>query len=477
MAAALEAMVESTGARHAIFRLDTPGRPLAWARSAPGSHSSRGAFSAPPSSTHRQNGASDHGAATAPRTNTLRVHLDDGGPPASLELRREGPPFDPGRVRAMRIITRQLASHALLRRNQENTRETFLREVADEGPTIKHVYLPDPGVTVFANRACRHFLGVGSDDDAETNADAPGHEIWLRHVDESDRRLLLRQLTRTQRAPIGRALEGEHRFLRNGEIRHLHLWSTRLPDHETGPRGAILITALDETDKHALRAHVSRLQTSEKSELRRMIHDGICQDLIGLRMSLENVLEDVLEDESSLPDGVASELRSLRTALARSLENAREISRGIAPYRIERAALHQALHDILETTQHRFGVQCRLIAREPSSLLGDHDAQQLYWIAREAIVNAAKHADAETIHVALLERHGHLALRITDDGRGFDVDAPQWPRPDRSGQGLSILRRRAHSIDAELSIESSPGQGTVITCELDLDGNGDHDDA
>lgn len=75
--------------------------------------------------------------------------------------------------------------------------------------------------------------------------------------------------------------------------------------------------------------------------------------------------------------------------------------------------------------------------------------------------NAAKHAAAR--HVTLVLHHDEKTLRLTvaDDGQGL-ASSPH----DARGMGLDSMRYRAHALGGELTIDSLPGEGTIVACEI-----------
>ncbi len=81
----------------------------------------------------------------------------------------------------------------------------------------------------------------------------------------------------------------------------------------------------------------------------------------------------------------------------------------------------------------------------------------LYRIAQEALNNIAKHARASQASVNLHCQPGRVALRISDDGCGFD---PDDVLPDRLGMGT--MRERAEQVGAALDIRSQLGHGTQV---------------
>jgi signal transduction histidine kinase len=81
----------------------------------------------------------------------------------------------------------------------------------------------------------------------------------------------------------------------------------------------------------------------------------------------------------------------------------------------------------------------------------------LYRIVQEALNNTARHAKARRVSVDLFFRPERAAVKVADDGAGFDTAEVL---PDRLG--LGTMRERAQSIGASLDIESQPGEGTQI---------------
>jgi signal transduction histidine kinase len=94
----------------------------------------------------------------------------------------------------------------------------------------------------------------------------------------------------------------------------------------------------------------------------------------------------------------------------------------------------------------------------------------LYRVAREAVTNAVRHARAETVHVSLSWLDDLVLLDVTDDGIGFRPEPAGQARAacDGSGLGLATMRQRIRQVGGELTIESAPGEGTVISAGVPL---------
>jgi two-component system CheB/CheR fusion protein len=136
---------------------------------------------------------------------------------------------------------------------------------------------------------------------------------------------------------------------------------------------------------------------------------------------------------------------------------------------IDPAGLMAALRDLASTTESCHHVRVLVTGKGAQHVRDGRVANQLYRIAQEAVANAVKHAQADTIHIELTVTTGVTQLRVRDNGVGMHSTA----RGD--GLGLRIMRYRAESIGgrlsirsvgARLSIRSIDGAGTTVTCAL-----------
>jgi signal transduction histidine kinase len=81
-------------------------------------------------------------------------------------------------------------------------------------------------------------------------------------------------------------------------------------------------------------------------------------------------------------------------------------------------------------------------------------------LAREALSNVSRHAEATTCRISLRRGEGSVVLEIDDDGRGFDTETTSW------GMGLRNLRERAESLGGVLDVDSTSGEGTTVRATL-----------
>jgi signal transduction histidine kinase len=89
----------------------------------------------------------------------------------------------------------------------------------------------------------------------------------------------------------------------------------------------------------------------------------------------------------------------------------------------------------------------------------------LFRIAQEGLTNAIKHAQADHICVTL-EYADRVSLTVSDDGKGFDPASVMTPSSIRTSWGLIGIQERSTLINATLSLDSAPGEGTTFTVSL-----------
>jgi signal transduction histidine kinase len=198
----------------------------------------------------------------------------------------------------------------------------------------------------------------------------------------------------------------------------------------------------------ASRERVISAGDAERRRIERNLHDGAQQRLVTLALQL-SLIERRIHDD---PSDVERLVTSARDELAQSLEELRELARGIHP-----AALDQGLDVALEALARRSEVPTTVLY-EPGPALAEPVAFAAYFVASEALANVVKYADAASATVGLLRTQTGVVIEVADDGVGGADPA--------RGSGLRGLADRVEALDGSLRVSSPPGAGTVITAEL-----------
>ena len=202
----------------------------------------------------------------------------------------------------------------------------------------------------------------------------------------------------------------------------------------------------------------------ERSRLARDLHDAVTQTLFSASLIAE-VLPGLWENDPAEGRQLLGELRQLtRGALAEM----RTLLLELRPAALVEANLGDLLRQLAESVSGRSGIPVAVSLEGcPVPDLPEDVHVALYRIAQEALNNVVKHAQAHRVGITLhcsAEREEakpgagvRVALRISDDGRGFD---PATVSPDHLG--LGIIRERAQAIGAQLRVASAPGAGTIV---------------
>ena len=192
----------------------------------------------------------------------------------------------------------------------------------------------------------------------------------------------------------------------------------------------------------------------ERNRLARDLHDTLAHSLAGLVVQLQ-AIETLLKAE---PEAARSEVVKARRIAQEGLQETRHAIQDLRVNPIEDLGLARALERAALDFGDRAGVQIDLHIGDPQAAVSNEVAAQILFIAKEAFNNIERHADARRVEVTLARSNGQLLLKIQDDGRGFDE--AQVDEAERFG--LQGMYERAEMIGAQLSVESTVGQGTVV---------------
>jgi PAS domain S-box-containing protein len=212
----------------------------------------------------------------------------------------------------------------------------------------------------------------------------------------------------------------------------------------------------DELQELGAAAHLTREQ--EKSRIARELHDELGQLLTMLQM-------DVAWCREKLPpgnDAFAAKVERMATLLKSTIAATRRIAADLRPLMLDDLGLVPSIEWLVENFTQRTGIACELSVDRRELALSNAQATAVFRIVQESLTNVAKHAQAAHADIAIERDDGALVLRIEDDGVGF---SPQAPRKQNSF-GLLGLRERVSLLGGEVTIESAPGEGTIVEVHL-----------
>ncbi len=194
----------------------------------------------------------------------------------------------------------------------------------------------------------------------------------------------------------------------------------------------------------------------ERERIAKELHDGVIQSLFAVGMSLQGAA--ALTQDENMTTRIESAVEDIDGAI-RDLRN---YIFGLRPGILADRQLDQALRELAAEFEERTDVVTVVevdptVASELASIASD-----VVQLAREALSNVSRHAQATTCRVALRHENGGALLEIDDDGRGFELGGAH------GGLGLVNLRERIDSLGGSLDIQSRAGEGTTVRATLPL---------
>ncbi|MGK4578976.1 sensor histidine kinase [Kitasatospora sp. HPMI-4] len=206
---------------------------------------------------------------------------------------------------------------------------------------------------------------------------------------------------------------------------------------------------------------------AERERLAGEIHDTLAQGLSSQRMLLQAA-------DRTWDGDPATARRHVHTAAqvaARNLAEARRFVRDLAPAELaDGRPLEAALRALAERETAESGLPVRFHLDGTPVPLPAAARSALLRIAQGALANVREHADASAAELTLSFLDDQAVLDITDDGRGLAAaDAGHRGSADGRGYGLPAMRARLHQLGGALTIESSPGDGTVLSAAIPLE--------
>jgi two-component system sensor histidine kinase DegS len=195
----------------------------------------------------------------------------------------------------------------------------------------------------------------------------------------------------------------------------------------------------------------------ERKQIAGYLHDDLAQVLYRMALHLD-ISEKQLE--KGQPEKAKQEIDGLRESRDRAMQLIRALIKDLHRSPLGRAGLSEALNSYAQEVERDTSVRMRTIFDEvemapPVQLL-------CYHVAREAVMNAIKHAEASSITISLEPTPEGARLSVADDGKGFDVEAGE----PEGHYGLTMMRERAQVSGGTFKIESAEGKGTTVTADF-----------
>jgi signal transduction histidine kinase len=194
--------------------------------------------------------------------------------------------------------------------------------------------------------------------------------------------------------------------------------------------------------------------TTERVRLARDLHDGVLQTLTGAALQLQAARRTLTVD----PAAAEERLSQVQRIIAAGQNDLRFFINQLGPQRAAEGGpidLRGHVHELADRIRRQWGVPVT-VATEPSALeIPDLLVTDLFLLIHEALVNAARHARASAIQLAIFREAHQISIAVVDDGQGFPFEG-RYSLADltRDQIGPRTLRERVASLGGSLEIDS-----------------------
>jgi signal transduction histidine kinase len=199
---------------------------------------------------------------------------------------------------------------------------------------------------------------------------------------------------------------------------------------------------------------------SERQRIAKDLHDGIGQQMSGLKLAWESLSYNI---QSSDPKESAR-LLELTTILNEAADDLREISHQMMPKVLTEYGLIPAINEMLDKSLKFSNVKYEFEQFNIDDRFNARIELGIYRVCQELINNMMKHSGASLVSVQLFKNNKQLILIVEDNGSGFENEKTD-------GHGLLNIKSRLNTINGEVNYAGSQGSGTTATVRVDLTKN------
>jgi PAS domain S-box-containing protein len=208
-----------------------------------------------------------------------------------------------------------------------------------------------------------------------------------------------------------------------------------------------------------LRALAAKLTQAEQQERRRVahvLHEELQQILVVAKLAI-----------GVIRPAVSGELLEAAVRSSGAIDQAIQVSRSLTtqlrPPVLYELGVVAALNWLARQMKEKYGLEVEVVARAEAEPASDDIRIFVFEAARELLFNVVKHAGVKDARLEIARQNGHVRLTVADDGAGFDPAKSGSSAESPGGYGLFSIRERAEALGGELTVDSAPGRGAVVT--------------
>jgi signal transduction histidine kinase len=219
-------------------------------------------------------------------------------------------------------------------------------------------------------------------------------------------------------------------------------------------RKELEINRVKADQQEELLRNIVSAQEKERKRIARDLHDEVGAMLSVVKLNVSRI------EKITIPDNSKVLANETKTYLDEVITQVRGISRALLPPSLEKLGLYFALEELANWINKSGQIKVACWKSGDQVRFSEKRELAVFRIIQELINNAIKHADASGISIHIRFISGKLAVLVSDNGKGFNVDEKM-----NTGLGLKNLESRTQMLDAKFKIKSVPEKGTTaIIC-------------
>jgi signal transduction histidine kinase len=215
-----------------------------------------------------------------------------------------------------------------------------------------------------------------------------------------------------------------------------------------------------EEELRLLSSQLLTAQENERGRIARELHDGLGQSLSAIKFKLEEVHSAV---GKGIGEADVKSLGPIISLIQNAVEEVRRITMDLRPSTLDDLGILATITWFSREFQKIYSA----IKVEREIKIDENDVPEslkiiIFRVLQEALNNAAKHSEANLVHLRLGKTEGSIELAVEDNGKGFEVEAALATPSSERGFGLGSMRERTELSGGSFVIDSVKGKGTTV---------------
>ncbi len=201
---------------------------------------------------------------------------------------------------------------------------------------------------------------------------------------------------------------------------------------------------------------VLNAQEKERKRISKDLHDGIGQQLSGIKLAWQKLSSNIANEQPEL----YQDLIKMSAVVDETAEEVRSISHQMMPQSLQSFGLPSAIEEMLDKSLKYTGIEHEFESFNIEDRYPEELEINLYRVVQELINNMIKHSGASKVQVQLYQNAKQLICLVEDNGVGMEINQ------DAKGHGMTNIQTRLEAVNGEINIESQKGKGSTFMVKL-----------